>query len=132
MAYEIIKLLIIDDGTPFTERLVDQCDMCPVGYSIRPRVVGDLEEAGATIRTWRPEVVLFDAHTAIDNCFSLLERWSEAAFVIVTSYRHSAQIEESVLKSGAAAYLVKPSDADDFERLLEEIIRFVPPLPSSH
>ena len=131
MTYRIIKVLILDDGTQFTERLLEQCELGLNEFGIKARVVTSPEEAYSCVRSWSPEVIIFDAHTLLAHSFELVSRWKEAAFVIVTSDVHNSELEKRVLDAGASAYLVKPYEADEYERLLDEMIQFVPTLPSA-
>jgi DNA-binding response OmpR family regulator len=131
MACRSIKLLIVDDGTQFTERLVDQCETVLGEFEIQTRVVSSCDEAYSCVRSWAPEVIIFDVHTTMAHSFELISRWKETTFIIVTSDKHSEEVEKRVITAGASAYLVKPYEADDYERLINEIIVFVPLLPSA-
>jgi len=132
MVSRTIRLLLLDDSSFFTEGMMERCEFEVAEYGIDVKVVDNLDEAIALVRSWSPDVILFDVYTDLAHSFELLARWKDVAFVVVTSEKHSQEIELRVLEAGASAFLPKPSTLEDIERVLHELLLFVPEAPSNH
>lgn len=131
MRSRTIRILFLDDHSFFTEGAVERCEIDGADYGIDARVVDNLDEAVALVRSWSPDVILFDIYTSIGHSFHLIDRWKDIAFVVVTSERHSQEIELRVLEAGASAFLPKPSTTEEIDRALHELLLFVPEAPSN-
>lgn len=131
MRSRTIRILFLDDNSFFTEGAVERCEIDGADYGIDARLVDNLDEAVALVRSWSPDVILFDVYTSLGHSFQLIDRWKDMAFVVVTSERHSREIEHRVLEAGASAFLPKPSTAEEIERILHELLLFVPEAPSN-
>jgi DNA-binding NarL/FixJ family response regulator len=131
MRSRTIRILFLDDNSFFTDGVVDQCEIEGAEYGIDARVVDNLDEATALVRSWCPDVILFDAYTAVAHSFELIARWKDVAFVVVMSECHSPEIELRILEAGASAFLPKSSSGEEIDRVLHELLLFVPEAPSN-
>ena len=78
------------------------------------RTVQDVESALASVRTWRPALIIADVERPVVNGVEVCERVREASTVpiIVLSDSTDWLSEVAVLDSGAYDYVLKPFSAD--------------------
>lgn len=122
------RLLIIDDDPQMRQILA-------LHFSARDyevRMVGGGDEALALAPAYRPEIVLLDllmpGMSGIDT-LKALKRLSPAPRVIMLSSADLDEVVQGALDLGADAYVVKPPDLAQLERLVSG---FWPAPPSRH
>ena len=71
--------------------------------------------------------MILDAYFEELNYTTVIKNWGKALSVIVTCDNYSADIKESASKHGAAAFLKKPEQYEDYETLIYELIDICEP-----
>lgn len=127
-----IRLLVIDDQSGFYQALEDYADMCSHEVDLTCKLVETEEELDKLLASWIPSVVLLDVHAHAD-CFKVMEHCQKQALpVIATSWRQSAEIEDSALSRGATAYVRKGDAPEDIEEIVQQIEVISLDLQSTH
>ncbi|MCO6429833.1 MAG: response regulator [Deltaproteobacteria bacterium] len=123
-----VRLLIIGDeaveeGGSYYGQLKECAELCRHLFDITCNVAASGESGMKLIQGWEPTVVLLEAHLSDISSLDILRCGNENSIpVVVTSHYRSHEIEETFTQGGAAAYLPKTDDPDDFEQILHKIV----------
>jgi DNA-binding NarL/FixJ family response regulator len=123
-----VRLLVIGDDSAtdsdsYYSHLKETAELCRHLYDVTCNFTDTGEGAAELMKEWEPTIILVDAH--LENSSSIeIVRMSkaEAVPVVVTSDYPSSEIEQSFKLQGAAAYMPKTANPDDFEIILQKIV----------
>lgn len=120
---ELLTLYLIDDEAIILKGLLETYDWENMGF----QVVGwarDGEEALPDIVEKKPDVVLTDVRMKKMSGLTLIEKVKEqgisANFVVISAYR-DFEYAKKACENGAMAYLVKPIEDEELEKIMGEI-----------
>ena len=100
---------------------------------LRKFLPADYKEAIAKIASWKPSVILLDAHLQDVNSFEVLDSCREGrATVVVASDVCSREIMDSARDHGASGYVTKSESPEEIEALLFELATVSAPIEVEH
>ena len=115
-----IRVLVVDEGSEFFDQVQDQADQNSHHYKMACKLVTQISEVAEMIRSWNPSVVMLDVANSPFNSAEIAKGCSQLEVpLIVTGYTHNKEIQASIEKIGAVAYVVKSEDPEDIEQVLE-------------
>ena len=115
-----IRVLVVDEGSEFFEQVQDQADQNSHHYKMACKLVTQISEVAEMIRSWNPSVVMLDVANSPINSAEIAKGCSQLEVpLIVTGYTHNKEIQASIEKIGAIAYVVKSEDPEDIDQVLE-------------
>ena len=123
-----VRLLVVGDDSqdkfdPYYSGLKECAELCAHIYDITCNFTTSGEKAVELLETWEPTVLLVDAHLHDMNCLDLVKHSCAGHVpVVVTSDHPSPEIAQSAKEQGAAAYIAKTENPDEFEMLLQRIV----------
>ncbi len=120
------KIMIVDDEPVIREFLQDYLSM--KGYDTATAANG--AEALSAIDAFSADIILLDLNMPVMNGFSFLEALSQKkvlCHVIVMSTLNDRYTRNLVMRLGADAYLNKPFDFRQLDRLIEKKTDAAPP-----
>jgi two-component system response regulator RegA len=121
-------LLIVDDDTPFRQRLAQAMERRGYAVSAAESVRGGIELAASL----KPAYAVVDLRLGDGNGLEVVPAIraarADARIVVLTGYGNIASAVAAV-KSGAVDYLSKPADADAIEAALLQRGAALPPPP---
>jgi len=120
------RILVVDDELPFRQVVVDILE--PYGLAVKQ--AGDAPEALATVKSWKPDLLLVDVMMPGGSGLALVKRlraeakWKRLPVIIVSALAGKSDREAGV-QAGASAYLTKPFSASDLRLVLRQFIPVV-------
>ena len=115
-----IRVLVIDEGSEFFDQVQDHADLNSHHFDMACRLVTKISEVADMIRSWNPSVVMLDVANSPQNSAEIAKGCSQMEVpLIVTGYSHNKEIQASIEKIGAIAYIVKSEDPEDIEQVVE-------------
>lgn len=123
-----VRLLVVEHNSFFPD-VSSFDDLTSSNGSIgnlRVRVAEDFDEAVALVRSWSPDVIMFDVYTNVAHSFELIERWRDSAYLVVTSEKHCNDLEARAFKAGAHQFLIKPLTVEEVDTFLNDLVVFLP------
>jgi two-component system response regulator RegA len=121
-------LLIVDDDTPFRQRLGQAMERRGYAVTTADSVADGIEAAGRI----RPSFAVVDLRLGDGNGLQVVPAIraarADARIIVLTGYGNIASAVAAV-KSGAVDYLPKPADADAVEAALLQRGSALPPAP---
>ena len=120
------RILVVDDELPFRRVVVDILE--PYGLTVKQ--AGDAPEALATVKSWKPDLLLVDVMMPGGSGLALVKRlraeakWKRLPVIIVSALASKADREAGV-QAGASAYLTKPFSASDLRQVLRQFVPVV-------
>lgn len=115
-----IRVLVVDDASDFFDQVQDHADLNSHHYDMACKLVTRIADVAEMIRIWNPSVVMLDVANSPQNSAEIAKGCSQREVpLIVTGYSHSKEIQASIEKIGAVAYVVKSEDPEDLEQVVE-------------
>src|SRR5499425_2638016 len=122
MVSQRIRVLMVDDHPLLSEGLAaviqNQPDMLPAGQASSGR------EAIQRFDECRPDVTLMDLRlpdmSGIDAMIAIRSKFSQARFIILTTFAGDAEIQRA-LEAGARAYVLKTMPANELVDVIREV-----------
>lgn len=115
-----LPLLVVDDSN-FARKQVIRA--LPKGWDVEVSQAGDGEQALEAIKAGKGDVVLLDLTMPVMDGFGVLEQIKAndlPAVVIVISGDIQPEAYARVMKLGALAFIKKPLDADELNKVLSD------------
>jgi len=114
------KVLLVEDAY-INQILVDNL-LTEIGLEVK--VVNDGEEAIAALKIEKPDLLILDLMMPIMDGFTLLEKLKgQIDFpIIIVSARSDFESIEKAIELGAADYIIKPFNSNDFINKVERLI----------
>ena len=118
-----MKVIVADDEEIIRTGIVELINWDSLGYE----VVGeaeDGEEALSLIREWHPDVVIADIKMPFVTGLGLLKEikdWPEPPHTILLTGYEEFKFAQEAVNNGAYAYLLKPVQPEDLEKILAKI-----------
>lgn len=128
-----IKLLVVDEQSGYCDLIREHAEICSHNIDILCECVNSGKEAIAKIASWKPSVILLDAHLKDVNSFEVLDSCREGrATVVVASDFCSREIMDSARDHGASGYVTKSESPEEIEALLFELATVSAPIEFEH
>jgi DNA-binding NarL/FixJ family response regulator len=128
-----IKLLVVDEQDGYCDLIREHAEICSHHVDILCECVNTGKEAIEKIASWKPSVILLDAHLRDVNSFEVLESCREGrATVVVSSDFCSREIMDSARDHGASGYVTKSESPEEIEALLFELASVSAPIELDH
>lgn len=118
------KLILLVDDEP---AILDATRAGLVDRGYRVQAVGSAEDAMKAIRTLRPSIVVSDLVMPVTNGFELFQETRKEKDVASIPFIFLTAVDDYYAKKfgrdiGGAAYMTKPVDLDELERIIQEKI----------
>lgn len=119
----LLKLLLVDDEAIILKGLSETYDWAGMGFLLVGTAT-DGDTAIEKIRELRPDVVLTDVRMKRMSGLELMRRVHETmddvSFVVISAYK-DFEYAQTACREGALAYLVKPIDDAELEKVMAEV-----------
>lgn len=128
-----IKLLVVDEQASYCDLIREHAEICSHHVDIVCECVNSGKDAIEKIASWKPSVILLDAHLNDVNSFEVLQSCREGrATVVVASDHCSREIMDSARSHGASGYVTKSENPEEIEALLFELATVSAPIEFEH
>ena len=116
-----VKLLVIDDHADHFEHIKAHAEMYSSQFSVECKLLGDTEDAKATVESWQPTVVLVDTHV-ITEALDLIECLAQMGpTVVAMSEVRIPELAKTCQAYGAVGYFAKSNNPDEVENLISYV-----------
>lgn len=117
-----LRVLVIDDQPSAGAQIEEQAEVLGQHCELDVRQVGSENDILQIVWSWKPSVVLLNAHVMVGNSLAILDELRDGcAPVVITSLYNSKTIQESVRQRGAAAYVSGQGNPEYWEQLMASL-----------
>jgi len=120
------RILVVDDELSFRQVVVDILEP----YGLMVKQAADAPEALATVKSWKPDLLLVDVMMPGGSGLALIKRlrteprWHRLPVIIVSALAGKAD-RDAGQEAGANGYLTKPFTAAELRQVLRQYIPVV-------